>query len=155
MVHMPRYLTGFLLVVVTSVFLSSCVIYGPDAERKSALDLLSEKNYQETASVLGVSIIKSKKRNTVIKGAVYIDDIIPLKFKKLRLLNSRGETVSETTTSYNGVFEFKDYIINGKYLIEIDSAKYCGETKIKVADYQLNNIIIKARPSQPLCNEPG
>jgi hypothetical protein len=152
---MPRYLTGLLFVVMTSVLLSSCFIYGPDTEQKSTLDLLSEKNYQETASVLGVSTIKSKKRNTTIESTVYVDDIIPLKFEKIRLLNSKKETVSETTTSYNGDFKFKDYIINGKYVIEIDSTKYCGEIKIKVDDYRLENIIIKAKLKQLLRNETG
>jgi hypothetical protein len=136
-----------LLFVVTSITLTACAVYGPNTERKSALDMLSERNYQRTGSVLGVQIIKSKKRNTVIAGAVYIDDLVPLKFEKLRLINENGETVSETTTLPNGDFEFKDYIVNGKYVIKIVSEEYWGKREIKVDDYQLQDIRIKAEPN--------
>lgn len=153
--NVPRYLSRFLLIVSTGVSLLSCVVYGPSTEQKSVLDLLSEKNYQETASVLGIPVLKSKKRNTIIEGTVYIHEIIPMHYVKLRLLNSEGKTVSKTTTSYNGNFEFMDYIINGKYLLKIDSAQYSGEIKIEVNGYQLHNIIIDAKPIQLLQNGSG
>ncbi len=142
-------------IVVICIFLSACAVYGPNSEQKSELDLLSEKNYQQTGSVLGVPVLKSKKRNTVVEGTVYISEFIPLKFEKLRLLNSRGDTVSETTTSNNGDFEFKDYIINGNYTIKIDSKKYSGGKKIKVTDYQIKNITIEAKPNINLYSDPA
>lgn len=139
----------FLLMAATSIFVTACAVYGPNAESKSPIDILSEKNYNQTGSVLGVSILKSKKRNTVIEGIAYASEIKPLKFEKLRLVNSKGETVSETTTRHNGRFEFKDYILNGKYLITIESEKFSGEIPITVDDFLIRNIIISATPDHP------
>lgn len=145
MIILFRYSLYFLVSISALVSITSCATYGPNAEKKSATDILNRKNY-ELGMVLGfVPVFESKKRNTIIEGSVYVTDYIPLKFHKLILVDKNNSVVSETTTLHNGEFKFIDYILNGEYVIQIDSKEYTGETKIKVADYQLSNIIIKAK----------
>ena len=145
---MLRYSTYFLIAISVIFVLASCFVYGPETEQKSSLDIINKDNYQPAGSVLGIPVLKTTRRSTVIRGSSFITEFIPLKFEKLKLIDIRGKTISETTTSYNGTFEFSDYIINGEYLIKIDSQKYSGETRIIVDSYHLENINIKAEPNQ-------
>lgn len=141
-----RYSLYFFVSISALVSISSCVTYGPDTENKSAADIFNRKNY-EGGMVLFVPVLKSKKRDTFIEGTVYITDYRPLKYHKLILVDKNNSVVSEATTLQNGEFKFIDYILNGEYVIKIDSKEYSGEAKIKVDDYQLSNIGLTAKPN--------
>lgn len=133
---MRIYIPLFFLIIISS---GSCTV-GPDYERKSRLNYLSGEHYESRSRVGPVPLIlEGKNVKTVIEGAITVNEYTPLRFTRL-LLQKDNQTILETTTSQNGLFEFTDYLPNGNYLIKIDSPTLRWEEEIKVDKYELKNL---------------
>lgn len=126
-------------------------MYGPKAERKSPLNVLSGEHYGGGAlspSELGVPLLKRKDKSTQVKGRVVIRDgvvEIPLRGIKLNLIY-KDKTVLSQTSGMNGEFEFIGIIENGSYFIKIEDPKYSGEITLNVDEYTYDGLVVLATP---------
>jgi hypothetical protein len=134
-------------------FLSSCV-YGPKAEKKSPLNVLNGENYDNSSATgqsdqLLVPVVKRKERITRIRGSVVrkegIADV-PLKNVRLELIAGDGKPLEKVATDIYGEFSLSGVFKNGNYVLRVASEKYGGELSFKVEDYEVDHLVVQAKP---------
>ena len=67
----------------------------------------------------------------------------PIANQKVLLKNKQGKVISEGRTLSTGEFTLKEIVVNGDYVLELDSKAYQGRIQVQVKGYELKGLKLK------------
>lgn len=130
-------------IIFLSAILTTACAHGPEQEKRSVTDYLSEKHYEGTGVVFGVPVLKRKVVDTSITGKVLLVDQlagVPSDLKVQLLKDKR--VVQDGFIRSDGSFRVEGQIARGSYLLRAFNDKFLGEKSIQVDKFEVGDVQI-------------
>lgn len=150
--------------VIFVFFIFSACVHGPKDDRMTTAQAFSGDSYNQgmdqtsgqagvpghspvpPVSVAAIPVLERKSPMVKLTGQVSFGEGISttqLKNEKV-VLKSKDKVLAFGTTDGDGQFKILVNIPNGDYLLELDSKRYVGQTKVRVSGLEVPSLNIQA-----------